>query len=228
MFISTFRQLRVQGARIGIASKSTAGSYVSPWNLRFAEIDFSNISYTMISLTSGDTAFGMPINHLSAITCLNDGYHATGPAVRIDGEYLIDSLDVEGWAGPIVHTQYGNGAIRGCHIERLEAPISDDSIFHLSNGTFTLDQYIIHYASAVAGAHATVSALNVVMNIGAGEINTTGIAGSATMFLLRATGVTRIGLSSVPKHTGTASWYRGIPSVGGHPAVLDDGCPGRW
>lgn len=147
VYFWTISRVAIDQAVVGIGQLSTLNVYYV-WGCRFQEIYCSRITKSLIDLTSNQSNCN-PVNYFSNIQHLNrPPGDSTGPAFKLAGEWVADSLDIEDWTNQILvsdglsggQSLWCPGQLRGIHIERHKVSQgSSCSIFDLRNGKFIIE-----------------------------------------------------------------------------------------
>jgi len=139
---------------IGIGGPGASGS-LAVWNCSFEQIRMSQISQTMIYMSS-PTTIGMPVNTFRNITHMGAAVATAGPAIKATAcELIFDGLDIEDWTGQIINTVGGSPVtILGLHTERHTLP-SSTPMFYVANDSLTIMNPAIS-AEVTSGAAAVL------------------------------------------------------------------------
>jgi hypothetical protein len=107
----------VENATIGIGINQTFGN-LPLWDCEFTNIFMTYISKTALNICSPSPAgvLGIIIKNFKVLN--GDGtLVTTGPALKLRGECLLESIDIECWYNLAISWDTANGEINGLHIE---------------------------------------------------------------------------------------------------------------
>lgn len=134
----TLSDLRFTRCFTGIGVEQNAGTIVV-WNNSLSQLLFGEITGSLINFVP-EVGAGNPVNTFRQITCLNDGTTPTQEALRLQGEWVINGLDIEAWQGPVMYADSGfNCVLNGAHLERHSITQNYQEIFHLADGCYTVN-----------------------------------------------------------------------------------------
>lgn len=229
-FYHKIDRLRIDKARIPIGLKIASGE-MAFWNGSIHDVICSAVARSVIDLAS-PVATGNPTNLIERITCINS-LVPTSYALRLVGEFVLDSIDIEDWSGALIYWDSGTGSVRGLHVERHALPDANTSLIHATNGTYEIGSYDIEVNSSHASSHNLINANGSAVELKPGRLSW---GGSGTIYGFRGnTGTVRMYGHSPRMTSGAFSgmhppaeagavalkWVDGDPGIGGCRAKRD-------